>query len=230
MMDVAIFDVDGTLVDTVVHEIAAWHEALTRSGFDIPRDTLRQQMGKGADQLLPVLLPHESKRMHDKVAELQGKIFLAQHRPDVRAFPKVAALFKRLREAGLKLALGSSGDKADIEHYLRLAGATGLVDVIVCMDDVERSKPAPDIFEKALERLGSPPAERVIAVGDTIFDAQAAAAVGIRTIGVLGGAFSQAALREAGCIAVYHDIAELYARLPSSPFQLADQTLAAVAR
>ncbi|GIL38454.1 HAD family hydrolase [Roseiterribacter gracilis] len=230
MIDAVIFDVDGTLVDSVVHEIVAWHEAFVRNNFDVTRDAVRQQMGKGADHLLPTLLPQESKRTHDRIAEAQGKIFRAQHRPDVRAFAMSAPLMTRLREAGVKIAIGSSGDKEDIEHYLRLTRATDLVDVLVCMDDVERSKPDPDIFQLALKRLGGPNTQRVLAIGDTIYDVQAATAVGIRTIGVLGGAFGMATMRKAGCIAVYHDVAELFARLSASPLRLDDADLGADAR
>ncbi|MDB5367818.1 MAG: family hydrolase [Rhodospirillales bacterium] len=220
MIHAVIFDVDGTLVDSVEHEIIAWHEALVRSGFDVARDAVRNQMGKGADQLLPFLLPHERKATHDRIADLQGKIFHAQHRPEVRPFPMVAPLFRALRQAGIQVALGSSGDQADIEHYQRLTGTADLVDVIACIDDVQHSKPAPDIFEAVLDRLGSPSVQRVLAVGDTIYDVQAASVVGLRTIGVLGGAFDAATLRQAGCIAVYRDVAELYENRSTSPLAL----------
>src|SRR4051812_12591021 len=174
MIDAVIFDVDGTIVDSVVHEIVAWHEALVRCGFDVPRNAVREQMGKGTDQLLPSLLPHESKRTYDELASLHRKIFRAQHRADVRPFATVAPLFKRLRDAGIKVALGSSGDKDDVDHYVRLTKTADLIDVIVSRDDVKHSKPAPDIFQAALDRLGSPSVQRVVAIGDTIYDVQGA--------------------------------------------------------
>jgi HAD superfamily hydrolase (TIGR01549 family) len=200
----ALFDVDGTLVDSVPYEAAAWLDALRSVDAGMTLDRVLKQIGKGADHLLPALLQPEMVDRHGKqLDELQGRIFHEKYQRRVRAFPGVRPVFVGLREAGTKTALVSSGDQADIAHYARLTGICDLVDFIVSADDVEHSKPSADLFLAARARLKGIAAAEIIAIGDTPYDAEAAAQAGIATIGVTcGGAFQRQELRDGGCITV----------------------------
>jgi phosphoglycolate phosphatase-like HAD superfamily hydrolase len=129
----------------------------------------------------------------------------------------VQDLFKRIRDAGQKAVLASSGKTDEVERYTELAGIADLIDGATSSDDAERSKPFPDIFQAALAKLAPlGPAEAVV-VGDTPYDAEAARGAGMKSLGVLCGGFSEAALREAGCLAVYEGPQDLLRRYDESP-------------
>ena len=119
--------------------------------------------------------------------------------PLVRPFTAVPALLKRLRAAGLKVAVASSAKQTELDQYLEVAGITDLVDATTCSDDVSGSKPDPDIFLAALKKLGVEASEAV-AIGDTPYDGISATKAGLTVIGVLSGGFREEDLREAGCV------------------------------
>ena len=217
MATAAIFDIDGTLVDTVDLHAAAWQRALHEFGHDLPYDAVRAQIGKGGDQLLPVFLSGtELARRGDEIEAHRGAIFRRDYLPQARAFPQTRALFERVRAAGTRIALASSSPGEELGRYKRLAGIEGLVDVEVSKDDVAHSKPAPDVFAGALEKLGLP-AGACVAIGDTPYDAQAAGKLGLPIIGVLCGGFPEPLLRKAGCCAIYRDPADLLTNYETSP-------------
>jgi HAD superfamily hydrolase (TIGR01549 family) len=212
MIKAVIFDIDGTLVDSVDLHAECWREALAQFGVDVPFARIRAEIGKGGDQLLPVFLsPAQLADMGEAVDRYRGALFKREYLPNVRAFPKVRELFDRLRQDGIRIALASSSKADELAHYKRLARIDGLVEVEISADDAERSKPCPDIFQAALDRLAPLTAAEVLAVGDTPYDAKAAGKVGIRTVGVLCGGFSERGLRLAGCAAIYRDPADLLA-------------------
>ena len=136
----------------------------------------------------------------------------------------VRELLEQLRADGKRVVLASSAKADELETYKKLAGIEGLTDAETSSEDAERSKPQPDIFLAALERLGNPRPEDVVVVGDTPYDAEAAGKAGLRTIGVLCGGFSEESLRAAGCIAIYRDPADLLARYDRSPLARDDET------
>jgi beta-phosphoglucomutase-like phosphatase (HAD superfamily) len=135
----------------------------------------------------------------------------------------VPELLRRVRDAGLKVAVASSAKRAELEVYLELAGITGLVDESTSSGDADKSKPAPDIFEVALQKLRIAAADAV-AIGDTPYDAQAAGKAGMQTIGMLCGGFTEAGLRAGGCVAVYPGPGALLACLDASPLASGTQT------
>jgi HAD superfamily hydrolase (TIGR01549 family) len=212
-----IFDIDGTLVDSVDLHARAWQEAFAHFGKQFTFEKVRYQIGKGGDQLLPVFLSAEEiEQFGEELEKYRGELFKRDFLPQVKGFPKVRELFERLRAEGLRIALASSAKADELESYKEKAGITGLVEEQTSADDVEKSKPHPDIFESALALLGNPPTEEVIVIGDTPYDADAAGKAGLRTIGVLCGGFPEADLRAAGCIAIYKDPAELLSRFEES--------------
>jgi HAD superfamily hydrolase (TIGR01509 family) len=212
-----IFDVDGTLVDSVDLHTRAWQDAFAHFGHRVAFADIRSQIGKGGDQLMPVFLDKaELKRIGKALGEFRGEHFKKHYLPRVRAFPDVAALFRRIRDAGQRIALASSAKGDELAVYKKLAGITDLVDEETSSDDADKSKPDPDIFVAALERLKLRP-QQAIVVGDTPYDAEAAGKAGLKTIGVLCGGFPEAELRAAGCIAIYRDPADLLAHYEASP-------------
>ena len=215
-MEAAIFDVDGTLIDSVDLHAHAWQQALAHFGHRIAFEQIRSQIGKGGDQLLPVFLSQDEVALKgETIEEWRGNLWKSEYLKRVRPFPKVRELFQALQRRGLRLALASSSKKDELEIYQRIAGIDDLIDGETSADDAERSKPHPDIFDAALRKLGKP--KRALAIGDTPWDAISARRAGLRTIGMLCGGFSEDDLLRAGCVAIYRDPADLLDRLDRSP-------------
>jgi HAD superfamily hydrolase (TIGR01549 family) len=218
MADAIVFDIDGTLVDSVDLHAKAWQEAFGRFGFDIPYDRVRSQIGKGSDQLIPSLLPEEAVKEHgEAIDEFRGDLFKRRYLPQVRSFPAVQELFERIQADGTPIVLASSAKRDELEAYLRITGVGDLIEGATSSDDADRSKPHPDIFEAAVEKLSDIDRARVVVVGDTPYDAQAAAMAGLVTVGLRCGGWSEEELLAAGCIAVYRDPAELLRHYDHSP-------------
>jgi HAD superfamily hydrolase (TIGR01509 family) len=212
----AIFDLDGTLLDSVDLHAMAWQEALAKFGHDVPYAMVRSQIGKGGDKLIPVFL--SSKQQTDYGRELdawRGTHFKNKYLPLIRPFSAVPDLLKRVRGAGLQIAIATSAKKDELHQYLEIASIARLIDEATSSDDVEESKPAPDIFQVALTKLKTE-ASSAIAVGDTPYDAEAAGKAHMRTIGMLCGGFPEAELRHAGCSEIYPGPAALLARFGES--------------
>jgi HAD superfamily hydrolase (TIGR01549 family) len=212
----AIFDLDGTLIDSVDLHALAWHEAMVRFGHDVSFERARSQIGKGGDKLIPEFLSADAQRDHGKeLEEWRGNRFKTEYLPLVRPFSAVPDLLRRVRNAGLRIAIGSSAKKDELDKYLDIARIAGLVDMTTSSEDAEQSKPAPDIFEIVLKKLGIEGGDAV-AIGDTPYDATAAGKAKIATIGVLCGGFTEASLRQTGCVEVYPGPAALLARFEDS--------------
>jgi HAD superfamily hydrolase (TIGR01549 family) len=213
-----IFDVDGTLVDSVDLHAEAWHRAFSHFGYEIPTPRIRTQIGKGGDKLMPVFLPKQVvEEKGEQIEKFRGELFKKEYMPRVRSFPGVRELFQKIRSQGLKIALASSAKKDQLKKLKQIAEIDDLVDCETSSDDIESSKPDPDVFHAAVECLHSIKPEEAIAVGDTPYDATASRKAGVRCIGVLCGGFPQDDLRAAGCIAIYADPADLLAHYASSP-------------
>ncbi len=218
MIKAVIFDVDGTLVDSVDLHARAWQEAFAHFGKQFDFERVRYQIGKGGDQLMPVFLSErELEEFGERLEKYRGELFKREYLPKVEGFPAVRELFERVKSEGLQIALASSAKGDELKTYKRLARIEDLVEEETSSDDAEKSKPHPDIFEAALERLeGVRPAEAVV-VGDTPYDAEAAGKAGLRTVGLLSGGFPEEDLRAAGCARIYKDAADLLANYEASP-------------
>ena len=193
---------------------------LAKFGKNILLEAIRSQIGKGADQLLPVYFSREELEEFGEAMEIyRGELFKTEYLPKVKGFPKVRQLFEQIRRGRKRIALASSAKEDELKHYKEIARIDDLVEEETSSDDVERSKPYPDIFEAALKRLGNITSDKVIVVGDTPYDAVAAAKANIRSIGLLCGGWTQPQLLRAGCIAVYRDPADLLAHYRESPLR-----------
>ncbi|MEH3064012.1 MAG: HAD family hydrolase [Methylobacterium radiotolerans] len=217
-MRAVIFDIDGTLLDSVDLHARAWVEAFAHFGVETGFAEVRRQIGKGGDELMPVFLSEERiAREGETIEAYRSDLFKRRFLSEVRPFPGVRPLFEHIRSAGLKIALASSGKRSEVEHYTEILEIGDLVDVATSSDDADRSKPHPDIFEAALAKLDGVPPDAIIVVGDTPYDAEAAAKAGLRTVGLLCGGFPEADLRAAGCAAIYRDPEDLLHRFAESP-------------
>jgi len=208
-----IFDVDGTLIDSVDFHAEAWERAFAAFGLTFPLSAIRAQIGKGGDQLMPVFLDKDTLEARGgDIEDFRGNLFKRDYLARVRGFPEVRALFDFLNDAGIKTALGSSAKQDELEVYKKAAGIDDLDMIETTADDAAKSKPHPDIFEAALARLGLA-ADEVLVVGDTPHDVEAANRADLRTIGMLCGGFSEVSLLDAGAVAVLKDPAALLAAL-----------------
>jgi HAD superfamily hydrolase (TIGR01549 family) len=218
MLKAIIFDIDGTLVDSVDLHARAWQEAFKKFGREVEFEKVRHQIGKGGDQLMPVFFSAEELELFgEELEKYRGELYKREYLSQVRAFPQVRALFERILSEGLRIALASSAKKDELKTYKEIARITDLVEEETSADDADKSKPHPDIFEAALDSLGDVEAEEAIVIGDTPYDAEAAGKINLRTIGVLCGGFPEAELRAAGCAHIYRDPADLLARYDESP-------------
>ena len=211
-----IFDVDGTLIDSVDLHAHAWLEAVRHFGKDATFEEVREQIGKGSDQLMPVFWSENEVRERGKeITKWRTELFAEKYMPQVKGFPKVRELVEFLMAKGKRIALASSAAGEELTEYKKRAGIEDLIKAETSADDVEKSKPHPDIFAAALEELGNPPVEEAIVIGDTPYDIEAASKINLRTVAVLCGGFPEESLR--GAVAIYRDPADLLARYEESP-------------
>ena len=209
--DVILLDVDGTLVDSNYFHTVAWWRALSSAGHLVPMARIHRLVGMGADTFLEELLGE-----YDEALEAGWQSAFAGMRDDVAALPGAADLARTAKERGATVVLATSGKPDDVEVLRRTLGADEWIDAAVNSSEVDESKPAPDIFARALEVAGAEAGEAVV-VGDTVWDVQAASACGIPCVAVTCGGISVAELEEAGAVAVYRDPEDLVANVDASP-------------
>ena len=212
-----LFDIDGTLVDSNDMHVLAWAEAFAGIGEAFDRQVIHDQIGKGTDMLVPTLLPDLDEAAQEKLGEAHGAVFKAKFLDKVKPFPRAHDLLAHADAGGQKVVLASSASKGELDHYLDLLDARGLVAATTSSDDVEKTKPAPDIFATALSKLTGIDADEVIVVGDTPYDVEAARKCGIATVALRSGKFSDETLRDAGAIEIYDDVAAVLASYADSP-------------
>ena len=206
MAKVVVLDVDGTLMDTNYLHVEAWARAFEEVGRRVPRVQLHKQVGKGSDLLIREFV--EDEETAEKIDELHSE-FYGELQEHGHPLPGAKELIPSLAERGYEVWFVTSAKDEELEHHMDELEVEDEISGVVNSSDVENSKPAPDIFELALERAVAAPDETV-AVGDAIWDIESASAAGIRTVAVLtGGAFSEQELRDAGAIDVYEDCAAL---------------------
>ena len=214
-----LFDIDGTLVDSNDMHVLAWEEAFAGIGASFDRQVIHDQIGKGTDMLVPTLLPDADEATQERLGKAHGDVFKARFLGQVKPFAGAHDLLAAVHAAGRTVVLASSASAEELDHYLGLLDARGLVGATTSADDVERTKPAPDIFATALRKVAPLRADEAIAVGDTPYDVEAAAKCGIATVALRSGKFSDEALRGAGAVALYDGTADLLAGLDHSPLR-----------
>ena len=151
--------------------------------------------------------------------DYRRELYKREYHSRIKAFPQVRELFKRIKADGKRVALASSATKDDVATYKQIMDVEDLIDAATTTSEVESSKPEPDVFFVTLDKLGGIAPNNVIVVGDTPYDAEAAGKANLRTIGVLSGGFPEENLRQAGCIAIYQNIADLLSHYDESPLK-----------
>lgn len=210
-----IFDVDGTLVDSNDAHAHAWVTAMEEQGYNVEYATVRELIGMGSDNLLPKAINTEGDSPPgETMSERRGEVFKERYLASIAAFPQTRALVERMNANGLKLVVASSAKTEELEPLLQRAQVADLLTERISSNDAERSKPAPDTVELALDRLDLPPAA-VVMIGDTPYDVAAATQAGVGIIALRSGGWDDEAL--AGALAVYDDPADLLAHFDTSP-------------
>jgi HAD superfamily hydrolase (TIGR01509 family) len=210
----AILDIDGTLVDTNYQHAVAWYQAFRQHDVFLPVWRIHRHLGMGGDQLVAALAGEEfDSESGDAVRTAHDVLYLATIQ-SVSPLEGARELIEELRGRGHPVVLASSAKAREADHYLDMLGARELVDAWTTSEDVQRTKPHPDLVHAALEKLGR---DDGVMVGDTPWDVKAAANAGLPTVAVLTGGFSADELRGAGAVNVFDSIEELRGRLEETP-------------
>lgn len=206
-----LFDVDGTLLDTNYLHVLAWWQACRDAGHaDVTMAQLHRAIGMASELLTEQVLG----RVDDEAVEAHGKRF-EELRPMVAATPGAGDLLRACAERGLTPVLATSGKQDDLDWMLPAIGGGDAVHGTTTSEDVEQSKPAPDLLQVALDAHRLDPG-RTTVVGDTVWDVRAAQRAGMPCVGLTCGGISAQELREAGAVEVYDDPADLLRNLADS--------------
>lgn len=196
-----LFDIDGTLLDSNDAHAHAWVDTFKEFNFEIGFETVRRAIGMGSDNLLPTVAGIESESKQGKsLAKRRGEVFNEKYLDAIKPFPQTRELVKALKDSGFKLVVATSASEEDLKALLKRANVEDLFDEKTNSDDVENSKPDPDIIIAAMKKIGVKP-DQAIMIGDTPYDVAAAARANVRCIGVTCGGWSPESLR--GAIEIY---------------------------
>ncbi|MFD0052888.1 HAD family hydrolase [Streptomyces sp. NPDC127168] len=212
----AVFDVDGTLVDTNHLHVVSWWEAFRQAGHEVSMHALHRAVGLPSSDLVGWLLGEDRDRDQDAELSAAHKALYGQYFDRLPALPDAGRLLRRLAGDGWTVVLATSAGGRELGALRRAIDADDAIAATASADDVEEGKPSPEPVEHALELAGVP-AERAVFVGDTVWDMRAGSRAGVRCVAVLCGGLPRADLEEAGADAVYADPAGLLASLDRSP-------------
>ena len=206
-----LLDLDGTLVDTNYLHTLAWARSFRDAGEWAPMNAIHRLVGMGGDQLVSKLLGHESpESVKYRTSHYRDLL------PEAIAFPGASDLVRILHDRGLATVLATSSPAEELERVLRLLTIADVLDSWTTADDVEHSKPSPEIFCTAISTAGLDPA-RTLAIGDSVWDVEAARSAGIACIAVESGGFSRHELSEAGALQVFRDVQEVLLQINVTP-------------
>jgi HAD superfamily hydrolase (TIGR01509 family) len=215
MPTTALLDLDGTLVDTNYHHALAWYRAFRGQGVVLPVWRIHRHIGMGGDQIVKALTDDDvERRLGDRLRERKESEF-GTIRDECEPLHGAAGFVGELHRRGIATILASSAGQEDLDHFLTILGVRELIDDWTTSDDVERSKPHPDIVHAALAKAEQP--AHAVMIGDSRWDIEAAARAGLQTICVLTGGWSSQELLDAGAVAVYDSLPELTRELDHTP-------------
>jgi HAD superfamily hydrolase (TIGR01549 family) len=211
----ALLDVDGTLIDANYQHALAWYRAFREHGIVLPVWRIHRHVGMGGDQIVPALAGEQvDEEKGDEIRDKRDELF-QELIDEVSPLENARDLIVDLKEQGFTVVLASSSPQHEIDHYLDLLDARELADGWTTNDDVESTKPEPDLVRAALDKAGT---EEAVMVGDTPWDIEAARKAGVETVTVITGGFADQELRDAGAAAVYESVSELRRHLDEPPF------------
>jgi len=214
LLEGVIFDIDGTLVDSNDAHAQSWVDTFADAGYDVPFDVVRPLIGMGADKLLPktIGVKHDSKG-GKKLIKLRSEIFREKYLPTLRPLKGSRALVLRVRADGLKAIVATSAKDEELQGLLKAAEVADLMEEKATASDARRSKPDPDIVEAAIEESGTS-LRKLVMIGDTPYDVEAATKAKVRTIAFRSGGWSDDDLH--GAVEIYDGPADLLTRYDSS--------------
>ncbi|MFF5569126.1 HAD family hydrolase [Streptomyces sp. NPDC012623] len=215
----ALFDVDGTLVDSNHLHVVTWWEALRQAGRTVPMADIHRAIGLGSADLLAHLLGDDRDSGQDAAIDAAHTTLYATYFDRLRAFDGAADLLRTLAGDGWRNVLATSAGEAELAAMRRAIDADDALTAEARGDEVDAGKPAPDPVEEALRRAGVSARDAVF-VGDSVWDMEAASKAGVRAVGVLSGGLSRPALEAAGADVVYKDVEEVLADLDAGPFRI----------
>ncbi len=210
----AILDVDGTLVDTNYHHAIAWYRAFRQNEVLLPVWRIHRHIGMGGDQLVEALGGEQLENEKGDDIRAAESVLYGELMSEVEPLEGARGLIEDLKESGHAVVLASSAKQHEVDHYLDLLDARELADDWTTSDDVEATKPEPDLVVAAVEKAGGGDA---VMVGDSTWDCEAAKRAGLETVAVLTGGFSEAELRDAGALVVFHSITDLRESIDETP-------------
>jgi HAD superfamily hydrolase (TIGR01549 family) len=216
MPDTAIFDVDGTLVDTNYQHALAWFRAFRRFDMTLPLWQLHRGIGMGGDNYVTHVAGEEVERRFGQQLRAAWTEEFDAMIGEVQPFAATRPLLEEIKKRGFKLVLASSGKAEHVDVFLDLIGGRDLADAWTTSDDVQSSKPSPDLVSAALQKVDGASG---CMVGDSVWDVEAAGRLDVPTVGVLTGGFSREELKDAGAIRVFDSLGSMLDELDTTPFR-----------
>jgi HAD superfamily hydrolase (TIGR01509 family) len=209
-MPVLVFDLDGTLVDTVYAHVLAWQRALAEAGIPVDGWRIHRRIGMSGGLFARAVARESGRPLDDAEVEAvqrrHGELFV-EMLPERRPFPGAVELLAELRDGGVVHGIASSGRRPEIDRSLDALGV-GSETTVVARGDVRRAKPEPDLFVECARRLGVEPEECYV-IGDAVWDLLAARRAKMLSVGLLSGGYGEDELLNAGAFRVYRDAQEL---------------------
>ena len=206
-----LLDLDGTLVDTNYLHTLAWSRAFRDAEEWVPMNAIHRLVGMGGDQLVSEALGHDNPQASEARASHYRELL-----PEIKAFPGASDLVVALHDCGLATVLATSSPADEVDAAMGSLAITDVLDGRTTADDVEHSKPSPEVFCTAMHSVGLDPA-RTMAIGDSVWDVEAAQSAGVACIAVESGGFSRHELSEAGALMVFRDVREILLQLNATP-------------
>jgi phosphoglycolate phosphatase-like HAD superfamily hydrolase len=212
MFEGFIFDVEGTLLDSVSQNQRSLQDALEKSGYRVPIQTLRLYSGLDGDQTLQLVIPDASDRERLAILADRREIYERDYLPSVKPLEGAREVIRILAEQGGRIALATDCKGPSFTRHMLLLDSRDYITATACGDDLDCGKPDPRLVGIALRKLGLAGSQTVM-IGDTPYDAEAGIEAGTKVAGVLTGGFSESVLDEAGCFAVARDLCGLLPNL-----------------
>lgn len=209
---VAVFDVEGTLIDCVSLILESWRQTLSSAGYSFTLEQLQPYSGMDGAWMLEQLLPEEQETEENRqsLLEHQAMRYRADFIHEAQPFPGIVELFESLRKDAVALGIATTCKADELAIYDRLMQLVPLVDAVSCGETVKHGKPNPGLLSNCLRALNVADPRRAVAIGDTPFDALAAKAIGMHSVGVLTGGFSELCLLDAGHERVFDQVRQVH--------------------
>ncbi len=212
--DAVIFDVDGTLVDSNYHHALAWYRAFRSVRITLPIWQIHRHVGMGGDRIITALAGEDVERRYGDTLRSQHGTEFGRLVGEVAPLDGAHDLLVALQDKGIEVTIASSGERGMVDRFLDLIDAGDAVSIVVSTEDVEQSKPAPDLVETVATTVRS---RAAVMIGDAVWDARSSIDAGIPFVAVLSGGFSEQELLEAGASAVYRSPRDILEHLGEAP-------------